>query len=237
MFCSLPASAAETCRWSGCTPCEAPNCRDSELFSSTSRAPWRAARLARAAGAWPFWRGALRGAERVRDLVDVGVADALGADHGCRAGVRGARRHHERCGEGQDGSLDGARTAHDVFSPWAGQLWAGAGTPCRGVPSGARSMTVSITSRAQVSSASSRIGWPPTTAVERTGHQHRTHPRLEQAFRVERLSRTVPESGSSTGANRTYLPCIVTSVSPAWRARPRNRATASRLAPASGGSP
>ena len=42
-----------------------------------------------------------------------------------------------------------------------------------------------------------------------------------------RCSRTTRESGRETGANRTFLPAIVTSPMPAARARARNRATSS----------
>src|SRR5699024_9456501 len=60
---------------------------------------------------------------------------------------------------------------------------------------------------------------------------------LYTAFGYSRLSRTMPDSASGTGVNRTVLPCTVTSVTPAARHTCRNAATAKSLLTDAGGVP
>ena len=80
------------------------------------------------------------------------------------------------------------------------------------------------------------IGWPTTAEVGR-GTSRVSTCGLTMLLGYIRWRRTTRESGSTTGANRTLRPAMVTSLMPARRARARNSATNSRLCTSIGGSP
>ena len=158
MVCRLRATACETAASLGLMPLAAPNWRDSSESSSTCSAAWRAPRLA---SGWPDAEAPAL-AEQIAAATSSTRASVMvsspttAAAPGCWA---------------QPASRAAVAAMTDTFT-----MRARATTSIPLPQLVLRSRTESTTSRAQVSNASSRMGVPPTTAVD--GRGTRTVPRL-----------------------------------------------------------
>src|SRR4029453_16065965 len=134
-------------------------------------------------------------------LVDPGHGDLLVPDHGGHAGVQAGSRDaaagegpgQEERGRGKEAGR-GADSHEDSFADF-----------CSG-----GAITASMTVRAHSSKATPEIGLPPTTAVCGRGTRIVSDCVLTMLLGYIRINRTTRESGSETGANRTFLPAIVT---------------------------